>query len=639
MENLIRILPDSVANQIAAGEVIQRPASVVKELVENAIDAGATQVDVVIKEAGRSMIMVIDNGKGMSTSDAHVAFERHSTSKLRQASDLFQIHTMGFRGEALASIASVAQVELVTRRPEDELAWKVQIEGSTITNEEPTLAAQGSKFTVRNLFYNVPARRKFLSENAKELRYIRDEFIQIALVYPNLHFTLTHNDEYLFQLPPTNIRQRILSIFGKRSGGQLNKQLYPVDVNTQLVRISGFIGDPSAACHRDQMQYFFVNGRYIRHKLFRSAIMKAYETLIPTGQQPSYFLYFEVEPESLDVNIHPTKTEVKFEHEQAIWPIVHAAVREALGKFNAVPSLDFDKDDAPEIRVFNGDRTVIAPSINYDPSYNPFKSSSPKSSPNWDSLYDGFQKNVDKEKAFEQADNTFTDGSSKLKDLDSFFSETPVNNSQKSDVIFNYEDTDAGLFWDVNQTIDPRSAKFQLFGSYIVLHALQSLVFIDQHSAHVRVLFERYQTLLQNGKAPSQMLLFPEELHLDEIQRIELLAMLDDLQALGFKVNCVGNDFFVAAVPVDLTNIDPAFLILDIVESMHNPAIDFDGDRRARLALRLANAGAIPNGQVLGEAEMNDLELKLLDTKEQKFTPDGKKIVLQISADELSKRF
>lgn len=628
MENLIRILPDSVANQIAAGEVIQRPASVVKELVENAIDAGATQIDVVIKEAGRSMIMVIDNGKGMSTADAHVAFERHSTSKLRQASDLFQIQTMGFRGEALASIASVAQVELVTRRPEDELAWKVQIEGSTITNEEPTLAAQGSKFIVRNLFYNVPARRKFLSENAKELRYIRDEFIQIALVYPNLHFTLTHNDDYLFQLPPTNIRQRILSIFGKRSGGQLNKQLYPVDVNTQLVRISGFIGDPAAACHRDQMQYFFVNGRYIRHKLFRSAIMKAYETLIPAGQQPSYFLYFEVDPETLDVNIHPTKTEVKFEHEQAIWPIVHAAVREALGKFNAVPSLDFDREDAPEIRVFNGDRTVIAPSVNYDPSYNPFKSSTPKSTPNWDSLYEGFQKSAEKEATFEGSGSSFTEETSKLSDLNYY-----------PEFLSDLRDSDTGLFLDVNQKIDPNCAKFQLFGTYIVLHGLQSLIFIDQHRAHVRVLFERYQTLLQFGKAPSQMLLFPEELHLDEIQRIELLAMLDDLLALGFKVNCIGNDFFVAAVPVDLTNIDPAFLILDIVESMHNPSIDFDGDRRLRLALRLANAGAIPNGQVLGETEMNDLVFKLLETKEQKFTPDGKKILLEISAGELSKRF
>lgn len=635
MENVIRILPDSVANQIAAGEVIQRPASVVKELVENAIDAGATQIDVVLKEAGRNLIMVLDNGKGMSPADAHVAFERHSTSKLRQASDLFQLHTMGFRGEALASIASVAQVELVTRRAEDELAWRVEIEGSSITNEEPTLAAQGSRFLVRNLFYNVPARRKFLGENAKELRSIRDEFIQIALVYPNLNLSLTHNDEVLFQLTPSHVRQRILHIFGKRSNGQLNKQLYPVEVNTGLVRISGFIGDPAAACHRDQMQYFFVNGRFIRHKQFRSAIMKAYETLIPAGQQPAYFLYFEVDPEALDVNIHPTKTEVKFEHEQAIWPIVHAAVREALGKFNAIPSLDFDKDDAPEIRVFTGDRTVSAPSIQYDPTYNPFKSSAPKASPNWDSLYEGFEKTANKQKSFD----ALADNSDRLRDSDTVFSTSTDTFESKSNLFSDSQSTPADLFVDPIQKLDPNSAKFQLFGSYIGMYGLQSLVFVDQHRAHVRVLYDRYLNLLKIGLAPSQMLLFPEKLELDEIQRVELLEMLDDLHMLGFKVVCEGDDFYVAAVPADLASIDPAYLVLYIVESMHNPAIDFAGDRRSQLALRLANAGAIPNGQLLSMAEMDDLVHRLLESAEQKYTPDGKKILLQLSAEEVSKKF
>jgi len=638
MENLICILPDSVANQIAAGEVIQRPASVVKELVENAIDAGATQIDVVLKDAGRNMIMVLDNGKGMSPADAHIAFERHSTSKLRQAADLFQLHTMGFRGEALASIASVAQVELVTRRPADELAWRVEIEGSSITNEEPTLAAQGSRLTVRNLFYNIPARRKFLGENAKELRFIRDEFIQIALVYPNLQMSLVHNDETLYQLPPTTIRQRILSIFGKRSGGQLNKQLYQVDVNTQLVKISGFIGDPTAACHRDPMQYFFVNGRFIRHKLFRSAVMKAYETLIPAGQQPSFFLYFDVDPEALDVNIHPTKTEVKFEHEQAIWPIIHAAVREALGKADAIPAIDFDRDDAPEIRVFTGDREVNAPHVRFDPSYNPFQSTARKTEPNWDSLLEGFEKGTDTGKSYEQSASSFSAGNSKLKDIDALFSD--LSETVGSDNKLFYDVKDSGeLFVDSVDKIDANTSKFQLFGSYIVLYGPQSLVFVDQHRAHVRVLYERYKGLFNAGKAPSQTLLFPEELHLDPLQRTELLEILDDLQTLGFKVTCTGNEFFVAAVPVDLVGLDPGFLILDVMESMHYPDMDFQGDRRDRLALRLANSGAIPNGQVLGEAEMNDLIQKLFVTTEQKYTPDGKKILEQVSAAELLKRF
>ncbi|MDD4921817.1 MAG: DNA mismatch repair endonuclease MutL, partial [Bacteroidales bacterium] len=535
------------------------------------------------------------------------------------------------RGEALASIASVAQVDLVTRRAEDELAWKVEIEGSSITNEEPTLAAQGSRFTVRNLFYNIPARRKFLGENAKELRFIRDEFVQIALVYPNLHLTLTHHDEVLYQLPPTTIRQRIISIFGKRFSGQLNKQLYPVDVNTQLVKISGFIGDPAASCHRDSMQYFFVNGRFIRHKLFRSAVLKAYETLIPAGQQPTFFLYFEVDPEALDVNIHPTKTEVKFEHEQSIWPIIHAAVREALGRVNAVPSIDFDRDDAPEIRVFTGDRTVNAPHVRFDPSYNPFHASPKPSSPNWDILFDGFEK----ASAREKMENSFA---GELSIPDDIFSEKEGSSVQEKELSYNVEDT-AGLFADSRCGVDSNCEKFQLFGSYIVLYGSQSLVYIDQHRAHLRVLYERYLTVLENGKAPSQTLLFPEELHLDVIQRNELLEILDDLQTLGFKINCVGDDFFVAAVPIDLVGIDPGVLILDLMESMMHPDLDVHGNRRSRLALRLAKSAAIPNGQVLSVAEMDDLVHKLFDSSEQKYTPDGKRILLQVSAQELTKQF
>ena len=637
MENLIRVLPDSVACQIAAGEVIQRPASVVKELIENAIDAGATQIDVDLKDAGRNLIMVLDNGKGMSPSDAHMAFERHATSKLRQASDLFQLHTMGFRGEALASIASVAQVDLVTRRPEDELAWKVEIEGSKITNEEPSLAAQGCRFTVRNLFYNIPARRKFLSENSKELRYIRDEFIQIALVYPDLQMSLTHNDEVLYRLQPTTIRQRIIAIFGKRSGGQLSKQLYAVDVKTQLIRISGFIGDPAASCHRDAMQYFFVNGRFIRHKLFKSAVMKAYETLIPTGQLPTYFLYFDVDPDALDVNIHPTKTEVKFEHEQAIWPIIHAAVREALGKANAVPSLDFDRDDAPEIRVFTGNRAVDAPHVRFDPTYNPFHSSLKQTVPNWDALFDGFEKGVELGKPYQREEDILLEEQNKLEDLASVFSKR-LDILPNDDSLNEVQDT-AGLFADETNKTDANLTKFQLFGSYIVLYGSQSLAIVDQHRAHVRVLFEKYQSILINGIPPSQTLLFPEELQLDNLQRNELLEILDDIQALGFKVNCIGDDFFVAAVPYDLDDIDPCILILDMMESMNHPEVDFQGDRRDRLALRLANSASIPNGRVLSEPEMNDLIQKLFDCAEPKYTPDGKNIMLQIVAEDLLKRF
>jgi len=624
MENIIRVLPDSVANQIAAGEVIQRPASVVKELVENAIDAGATQIDVILKEAGRNMIRVIDNGKGMSPEDAKLAFERHATSKIRQATDLFHLQTMGFRGEALASIASVAQVELVTRRSDDELAWKVEIEGSVISNEEPTLAAQGSRFTVRNLFFNIPARRKFLGDNTKELKAIREEFIQIALVNPKLQFSLTHNDEALYTLPPSNLKQRVLQIFGKRNSGQLQKQLYPVDVNTQLIRITGFVGDPSAACQRDQMQYFFVNDRFIKHKGFRSAVMKAYELLIPSGQQPTYFLYLEVDPETLDVNIHPTKTEVKFEHEQAIWPILHATVREALGKSNAIPSIDFDRDDAPDIRVFTGDREVSSPSIRFDPSYNPFKGQSTTSSKpaqNWDLLFQGFEKQKDGMNSQEKPWETPGESVSSV-DESKFSSETLPGNR-----LFSLAEPTGEAF------------RFQLFSSYIVLQNPHSLLFIDQHRAHIRVLFDRYLTMIETGKSSSQVLLFPETLDLDAVQRLALLEVMDDLNGFGFNVQCSGNDFTIVAVPSDMKGSHPGLLLEDLLQSLTELGDNQLQDRRRKLALRLAKVAAIPYGQKMSDVEMNDLVDRLLVLPENKYTPDGKPILIPFTEEELAKRF
>lgn len=622
MDNLICVLPDSVANQIAAGEVIQRPASVVKELVENAIDAGATQIDIFLKDAGRNLIMVLDNGKGMSPSDAHIAFERHATSKLRQASDLFNLHTMGFRGEALASIASVAQVELITRRPQDELAWKVEIEGSSISNEEPTFAPQGSRINVRNLFFNVPARRKFLGDNSREMRFVKEEFIQIALVYPNLQFSLTHNDELFYQLMPTTLRQRIIAIFGKRSGGLLNKQLYSIDVDTQLVKITGFIGDPAASCHRDLMQYFFVNGRFIRHKLFRSAVLKTYETLIPAGQQPTYFLYFDVDPKSLDVNIHPTKTEVKFEYEQAIWPIIHASVREALGKSNAIPSIDFDQVDAPEIRVFTGDNDVKAPKVRFDPAYNPFKSPA-TSSKNWDSLYSDFEKDKSK-KEYRNPEENLEEQKS-LNDI-SWGTKEALSKRGKAGLLIS----------DLNMNI---AANIQLFGSYIMLNTVSPILLIDQHRAHVLILYERYMHRLEIKKSVSQTLLFPEELKLDATQRNELLGMMDDLKDLGFQIDLIENNFFILAIPEDIGGVEPTVLVLDLIASAFDVSADISGDKRSRLALHLAKSTAIPYGQTLGELERKYLVEKLFALSQQKYTPDGKKIFIQISEEELRKIF
>lgn len=600
MDTIIRILPDSVANQIAAGEVVQRPASVVKELMENAIDAGATQIDVVLKDAGKTLIQVVDNGKGMNLEDARTAFLRHATSKIRQADDLFHIRSMGFRGEALASIAAVAQVELVTRRPVDELAWKIELEGSVISNEEPTLAAQGSRFTVRNLFYNIPARRKFMGDNAKEFKAIRDEFIQIVLVYPQLSFSLTHNEEVVYQLLPSSIKQRIITLFGKRSGGQLNKQLYPVEVETQLVSISGFAGDPAAACLRDPLQYFFVNGRYIRHKYFRNAVLKAYETLLPSGMQPMYFLFFEVSPESLDVNIHPTKTEVKFEYEQAIWPIIHATVREALGKFNAIPSIDFDRDDAPEISVFRSDRVVSPPTVTFNPSYNPFTAPPRKTVSDWSGLYEGF----------------FKDGKS------SAFSAEPGS----------VETIETCSF-------DPDAPKFQILGTFVAINCRTSFVLVHQQRAHVCILYDRYRKALQQHKLPSQVLMFPVKLMLDQEQRLAFDMCRDTLIAFGFQFEVEADDLYVIAVPVCDETPDPEAWVSELIHEDQETGLDVLKERFDRLAFKMARLAAIPCGRLLSDQEMYDLILRLSDSKERMFTPDGKRVAVLLTEEELLKRF
>ena len=374
MSDVIRLLPDSVANQIAAGEVIQRPASVVKELVENAIDAGASHIDVLVTDAGKTCIQVIDNGKGMSETDARLAFERHATSKIREASDLFALHTMGFRGEALASIAAVAQVELRTCQKDAQLGTLITLAGSKVESQETVACAQGSNFCVRNLFFNVPARRKFLKSNQTELSNILAEFERIALVNPDVSFTLHHNDTEMLNLPAIQLRQRIMGVFGKK----LNQDLLSLEIETTMVKIHGFIGKPETARKKGARQFFFVNGRYMRHPYFHKAVADAYENLIPAGEQVSYFIYMEVDPANIDVNIHPTKTEIKFDNEQAIWQILSAAVKETLGRFNAVPSIDFDTEGMPEIPAFEASpyEGVRPPSTSLDPSYNPFNVSS-----------------------------------------------------------------------------------------------------------------------------------------------------------------------------------------------------------------------------------------------------------------------
>ncbi|KPK83547.1 MAG: DNA mismatch repair protein MutL, partial [Bacteroides sp. SM23_62_1] len=398
MSDIIRLLPDSVANQIAAGEVIQRPASVVKEMMENAVDAGATSITVILKDAGRTMIQVIDNGCGMSVTDARMAFERHSTSKISKAEDLFAIHTMGFRGEALASVAAVSEIILKTRKVEDEVGTIVEISGSVVRNQEPVSCPAGSNFIVKNLFFNVPARRKFLKADATELKHSINEFIRVALTRPSVQFNLTHNDLEVYNLPPANIKQRIIAIFGKG----INQNLIPVKAETSITGIRGFIGKPEAARKTYGEQFFFVNGRYMRHPYYHKAVLEAYEQVIQPESVPAYFIYFDIRPEAIDINIHPTKTEIKFEDERSVFQILMATIREALGRHNMVPALDFDTTGVIDIPVFKKDHDVKVPEINVDPGFNPFADNTPglqrdhqsfhrETIRNWEKLYEGLK--------------------------------------------------------------------------------------------------------------------------------------------------------------------------------------------------------------------------------------------------------
>jgi DNA mismatch repair protein MutL len=479
MSDIIHLLPDSVANQIAAGEVIQRPSSVVKELVENAIDAGADSIKIVIKDAGATLVQVIDNGKGMSETDARMAFERHATSKISDAADLFALNTLGFRGEALATIAAVAQVELRTRRAEDELGTLLEISGTKIVKQENVSCSKGAIFSVRNLFFNVPARRRFLKSAKIENSHILNEFYRIALVNPDVEFSYIQDDTEIFHLPQSNIKIRIDNIFGKTQKKRLQQELLNIAVKTPIVDIQGFTGRPEFA-HKNASQYFFVNGRYMRHPYFHKAVMNAYGTMLKADENPSYFIYFEIDAGAIDLNIHPTKTEIKFENEQAIWAILSAAIKEALGKFNVVPSIDFDTEGMPEIPPANrANAEIRPPQTGFNPNYNPFKSNdyTRREKYDWEKLYQDFEKTNTS-----LPENNFTENINE-------------NEAVQTEI----------LEFEEKQTAD-----FQFKNKYIVSAVKSGMLFVEQHRAQVRILYEKFLAEIENHKAPSQQVLFPE---------------------------------------------------------------------------------------------------------------------------------
>ena len=626
MSDIIHLLPDSVANQIAAGEVIQRPASVIKELVENAIDAEACNIHVLVTDAGKTCIQVIDDGKGMSETDARLSFERHATSKIREASDLFALRTMGFRGEALASIAAVAQVELKTRLEAEELGTKLAIAGSKVESQEAVSCPNGSNFSIKNLFFNIPARRKFLKANSTELSNILTEFERIALVHPEVAFSLYSNDSELFNLPVRSFRQRILAVFGKK----LNQQLLSVDVNTTMIKISGYVAKPETARKKGAHQYFFVNGRYMRHPYFHKAVMDAYEQLIPIGEQISYFLYFEVDPANIDVNIHPTKTEIKFENEQAIWQIISAAVKESLGKFNAVPSIDFDTEDMPDIPAFEQNLPPEPPRVQYNSDFNPFKTSSSGSGGGvtgysrqkveWEDLYGGLEK------------------ASKM-------NRPVINEPEAEPDYFSPAEPEApavvpSTLYANESIVEKGNLHLQFKGRFILTSVKSGLMLIDQHRAHIRVLFDRYMMQIRQKQGMSQGVLFPEILQLPVSEAAVLQSIMDDLSAVGFELSDLGGgSYAINGIPAGIEGLNPVELVRSMLHTAMEKGNDVKEEVQSILALTLSRAAAIVYGQVLSNEEMVNLVDNLFACVAPNYTPDGKVVLSTIKEEEIEKLF
>lgn len=623
MDDVIRLLPDSVANQIAAGEVIQRPASVVKELVENSIDAGATSVQIIVKDAGRTLIQVVDNGTGMSTTDARMAFERHATSKIRQATDLFTLHTMGFRGEALPSIAAVSEIELRTMRRDDTTGTRLLLSASKVESQIPDAGVPGTNLKVKNLFFNLPARRKFLKKDTVELNHIVREFERLALVNTSVEFTLIHNDVTLHQLYPGNLKQRICQLFGKN----FEHQIIPVETETSIVRINGFISLPANSRKRNALQFFFVNGRYMRHPYFHKAVLKCYEELIAPDSQPNYFINFVVDPDTIDVNIHPQKYEIKFENEQPVWQILCAAIKEALGRFHLNGALDFDSVDVPDIPVFNPDETVPPPTEDADPFFNPFAGDfAPYKSESidWEKLYGDFSAR----------------SAEGLEHVRGSLMNTGVRRSAigRSEIHQETTPPEPEPLVNVEETIEP--TLIQLKNRYIVSTSKSGLLLIDQHRAHTLVLYEKYLEMLNNGDVTTQRLIFPDSVTLDATQNVTVSSIDELLESMGFDISNLGNNTWaINAVPSILGKESPAAALIDIISAVANEDEDIEKTQWQKIALSMARSAAVKYGTPLSKTEMDSLVSDLFRIATPSYTPDGKIVLSTIGMDDINKMF
>ena len=609
MSDIIQLLPDSVANQIAAGEVIQRPASVIKELTENAIDAGATAINIIIKDAGRTLIQVIDNGKGMSETDARMAFERHATSKIKTADDLFAIRSMGFRGEALASIAAIAEVTLQTRRDDDELGTELTVRATEVISQETIGCGKGSNFAIKNLFFNVPARRKFLKSDSYEFRLIISEIQRVALAFPTVEFKLSHNNFEILNLASVNHRQRIIQLFGKN----MNTSLIDIKTDTSLVKVNGYIGKPENAKKTQGEQFFFVNNRFMKNPYFNRAVTNAYDRLLALDSFPSYFIFLEINPENIDVNIHPTKTEIKFEDDQSIWQILHAITKEALGKFNIGPSLDFNTEMAIEIPVMNRNTEIRMPTININPNYNPFDNDSDskiRKQPaddylkrnnlqNWESLYKGFE------------------------------NESQIPNNEETQKLFSTE----------SQSSNPSPGFMQLKNKFILSAAKSGLMLIDQKRAHERILYENFLHNLSGSTRISQQTLFPQVIELNSESYELVVEFLSDINASGFDIRDFGNNSIVVnGCPAEIPNPNIKSLIERMLEEIRDTPKLAENITHEYIAKILSKASSIPYGKPLSPEEMRDLIDRLFACSNHNYNPDGKPIISIISTEELEKR-
>jgi DNA mismatch repair protein MutL len=612
--SIIQLLPDHVANQIAAGEVVQRPASVVKELLENAVDAKASDIKLIVKEAGKTLVQVIDNGLGMNTTDARLCFERHATSKIRQAEDLFDLHTKGFRGEALASIAAIAHIEMKTKQDQEELGNHIVIEGSKLVTQEVAVLPKGTSFAVKNLFFNIPARRNFLKSETVEFRHVMDEFQRVALAHPSISFTLIHNGSELYNLPSSNIRQRIVAIFS----GKTNEKLVPVSEDTELVKIAGFVGKPEYAKKSRGEQFFFVNDRYIKSAYLHHAIMNAYEGLLKEGNQPSYFLYLQVPPHTIDINIHPTKTEIKFDDEHSLYAILRSAVKHSLGQFNVAPVLDFERDSNLDTPYQYKDKEADFPTIQVDSGFNPFATEKPSKSlasfgsykkettqSNWESLYVGLKQDAEEISSF------------------SFESEEVT-----------------GTLFDEGAVETSTNSTYQIHKKYIVSTIKSGMLVINQKRAHQRILYEQFLTNITIQKAASQQLLFPLELYFssDEMQLLSELRLT--LENTGFVFDAFNADAIqISGLPVLMAESEVSIVLEELISNLQNEVPESSFSQSDTIAKSMAKSLAVKTGTYLTEKEQENLVNSLFACKEPNVSPFQKPTFITLTVEDLDKRF